>query len=208
MYFSNDGSRKLFGEHRVLHDVEKNSQASGIEVIDFLKQHVNVFADGTEQSDDLTMLFLRHGKTKESSLTPSRRLIMKNEMTEIGRLRTFFFSVCREHGIADETAKNLNLALEEWVANVINYAYPKGMRGHVEVTADVSDQVLTLVIKDHGVAFDPTQYQEVDTDAELNDRPIGGLGIHLVRTIMDTVSYERTADGYNRLTLKKQLLKT
>ena len=205
MYFSSDGSRKLFGEHRVLHDVQKNCKASAIEVIDFLKQHVSVFADGTEQSDDLTMLFLRHGIAQEAGTTPSRRLIMKNEMTEVERLRTFFFSVCREHNIDDDTAKTLNLALEEWVANVINYAYPKGMRGHVEVTADVSDDVLTLVIKDHGVAFDPTQHAEADIDAELEDRPIGGLGIHLVRTIMDIVEYQRTADGYNRITLTKAL---
>ena len=205
MYFSSDGSRKLFGEHRVLHDVQKNCKASAIEVIDFLKQHVSVFADGTEQSDDLTMLFLRHGIAQEAGTTPSRRLIMKNEMTEVGRLRTFFFSVCREHNIDDDTAKTLNLALEEWVANVINYAYPKGMRGHVEVTADVSDDVLTLVIKDHGVAFDPTQHAEADIDAELEDRPIGGLGIHLVRTIMGIVEYQRTADGYNRITLTKAL---
>ena len=205
MYFSNDGSRKLFGEQRVLHDVEKNSKASAIEVIDFLKQHVAVFADGTEQSDDLTMLFVRHGMAQEAGVAPSRRLIMKNEMTEVGRLRGFFFSVCREHGIDDETAKTLNLALEEWVANVIGYAYPKGMRGHVEVTADVKDEVLTLVIKDHGTPFDPTQHAEVDIDAELDERTIGGLGIHLVRNIMDTVEYQRTADGYNRLVLTKSL---
>ena len=205
MYFSNDGSRKLFGEQRVLHDVEKNSKASAIEVIDFLKQHVAVFADGTEQSDDLTMLFVRHGIAQEAGTSPSRRLIMKNEMTEVARMRSFFFSVCREYGIDEETFKTLNLALEEWVANVINYAYPKGMRGHVEVTADVSDNVLTLVIKDHGAPFDPTQHAEVDIDAELDERAIGGLGIHLIRTIMDSVDYERTADGYNRLTLKKTL---
>ena len=205
MYFSNDGSRKLFGEQRVLHDVEKNSKASAIEVIDFLKQHVSVFADGTEQSDDLTMLFLRHGTAQEPGVDPSRRLIMKNEMSEVGRLRAFLFSVCREHGIDDENAKSLNLALEEWVANVINYAYPKGMRGHVEVTADVSDDVLTFVIKDHGAAFDPTQHEEVDIDAELDERAIGGLGIHLIRTIMDTVEYQRTSDGYNRLVLTKRI---
>ena len=205
MYFSNDGSRKLFGEQRVLHDVEKNSKASAIEVIDFLKQHVAVFADGTEQSDDLTMLFVRHGIAQEAGTSPSRRLIMKNEMTEVARMRSFFFSVCREYGIDEETFKTLNLALEEWVANVINYAYPKGMRGHVEVTADVSDNVLTLVIKDHGTPFDPTQHAEVDIDAELDVRAIGGLGIHLIRTIMDSVDYERTADGYNRLTLKKEV---
>ena len=205
MYFSNDGSRKLFGEQRVLHDVEKNSKASAIEVIDFLKQHVAVFADGTEQSDDLTMLFVRHGIAQEAGTSPSRRLIMKNEMTEVARMRSFFFSVCREYGIDEETFKTLNLALEEWVANVINYAYPKGMRGHVEVTADVSDNVLTLVIKDHGTPFDPTQHAEVDIDAELDERAIGGLGIHLIRTIMDSVDYERTADGYNRLTLTKRI---
>ena len=205
MYFSNDGSRKLFGEQRVLHDVEKNSKASAIEVIDFLKQHVSVFADGTEQSDDLTMLFLRHGTAQEPGVDPSRRLIMKNEMSEVGRLRAFFFSVCREHGIDDETAKTLNLALEEWVANVINYAYPKGMRGHVEVTVDVSDDVLTFVIKDHGAAFDPTRHEEVDIDAEIDERAIGGLGIHLIRTIMDTVEYQRTSDGYNRLVLTKRI---
>ena len=218
MYSASDGSRKLFGEHRVLHDVEKNNRASAIEVIDFLKQHVSVFADGTEQSDDLTMLFVRHGKVNhgdgsldadsesmEGPVPMIHRLIMKNEMTEVGRLRTFFFSVCREYGIDDETTKTLYLALEEWVANVIGYAYPKGMRGHVEVTADVSDGVLTLVIKDHGMPFDPTQQAEVDVDANLNDRAIGGLGIYLVRTIMDTVTYERTADGYNRFVLTKNV---
>ena len=204
-YFSKDGSRKLFGEHRVLHDVKKNSKASAIEVIDFLKQHVAVFADGTEQSDDLTMLFVRHGIAQEAGTSPSRRLIMKNEMTEVGRLRTFFFSVCREYGIDEETAKTLNLALEEWVANVIGYAYPKGMRGHVEVTADVTDNVLTLVIKDHGTPFDPTQYEEIDVDAGLDERAIGGLGIHLIQSIMDKVDYERTGDGYNRLTLTKKV---
>ena len=205
VYFASDGSRKLFGEQRVLHDVVKNSKASAIEIIDYLKQHVSVFADGTEQSDDLTMLFVRHDTAQEAGASPSRRLIMKNEMTEVGRLRTFFFSVCREHGIDDDTAKTLNLALEEWVANVINYAYPKGMRGHVEVTADVSSNVMTLVIKDHGASFDPTLHAEIDIDAGLDNRNIGGLGIHLVRTIMDTVSYERTVDGYNRLTMKKEL---
>ena len=207
MYFASDGSRKLFGEDRVLHDVEKNNKASAMEVIDFLKQHVNVFADGTEQGDDLTILFVRHGKTKETGAGPSRRIIMKNEMTEVGRLRTFFFSVCRENDIDDDTAKTLNLALEESVANVIGYAYPKGMRGHVEVTANVSDGKLTLVIKDHGMPFDPTQHAEVDIEAELDERVIGGLGIHLIRTIMDTIEYQRTEDGYNRLTLIKKIAK-
>lgn len=205
MYISEDGSRKMFGEDRVLHDLEKNKQASAIEVIDYLKQHVNVFADGTVQGDDLTLLFLRHGTTQKNNSTAPRRIIMKNEMTEVSRMRGFFHSVCREHNIDEGTFKTLNLAIEEWVANVINYAYPKGIRGHVELTAKVKDDVLTLVVKDHGTPFDPTLQPDADVDAGLNERQIGGLGIHLVKTIMDSMHYERSADGYNVLTLTKNI---
>ena len=101
--------------------------------------------------------------------------------------------------------KTLNLAAEECVANVINYAYPKGIRGHVELTAEIAGGQLTLTVKDHGVAFDPTGHQDIDVEAGLDDRPIGGLGIHLVKTIMDTMTYQRTVDGYNVLTLTKQI---
>ena len=207
MYISADGSRKLFGEERVLHDMKKNKNASAIEIIDFLKQHVNVFADGTMQGDDLTLLFLRHGTKQKYNLTAPRRIILKNEITEVSRLSGFFHSVCREHDIDEETFKSLNLAIEECVANVINYAYPKGTRGHVEVTARMEADVLSLMVKDHGIPFDPTEHEDIDIDAELNDRPIGGLGIFLVKTIMDTMHYERTADGYNVLTLTKQIEK-
>ncbi len=205
MYISADGSRKLFGVDRLLHDLEKNRNASAIEVIDYLRQHVNVFADGTVQGDDLTMFFLRHGATQKHGSTSPRRIIMKNEISEVRRMKGFFLSVCREHDIDYESFKMLNLAVEEWVANTINYAYPKGTRGHVELTAKVADGVLTLVVKDHGTPFDPTQYADVDVNAELDDRQIGGLGICLVKTIMDTIAYERSADGYNILTLTKNI---
>ncbi|MBQ6228850.1 MAG: SpoIIE family protein phosphatase [Prevotella sp.] len=205
MYIASDGSRRLFGEDRMLHDLSKNKSSSAIEVVDYLKQHVTVFADGTEQGDDLTLMFLRHGTSQKHASTAPRRIIMKNEMVEVSRMRGFFFSVCREHDIDEEMVKSLNLAIEEWVANVINYAYPKGTRGHVELTAEISDDVLTLVVKDHGIPFDPTQHEEVDVNAELNDRPIGGLGIFLVRSIMDTMEYQRTPDGYNVLTLSKKI---
>ena len=205
MYMDGDGTRKLFGEDRVLHDLEKNKTASAIEVVDYLKQHVTVFAGGTEQGDDLTLMFFRHGTSQKKASSAPRRIIMKNEMSEVSRLRGFFFSVCREHEVDEETAKSLNLAVEEWVANVINYAYPKGTRGHVELTAEIADGLLTLVVKDHGVPFDPTEHGTIDVEAELDDRPIGGLGIFLVKSIMDTMDYHRTPDGYNVVTLTKKI---
>ena len=97
---------------------------------------------------------------------------------------------------------NLNLALEEAVANVISYAYPEGTDGLVTIDACVEGNKVTFVITDNGKAFDPTAKEELDVTAGVEERPIGGLGIHLIRTIMDTVNYERKGEQ-NILTITK-----
>ena len=134
------------------------------------------------------------------------QIILKNDIAEVSRIEDFLLHVCHGYELSERNFKSLNLAVEEWVVNVISYAYPEGTTPEgVELTADVNDGVLTLVIRDHGTAFDPTQQDEINIDAKLEERRIGGLGIHLVRTIMDTMAYERTADGYNVLTLTKKI---
>jgi sigma-B regulation protein RsbU (phosphoserine phosphatase) len=102
------------------------------------------------------------------------------------------------------TTMKLNLAIEEAVVNVMNYAYPTGTKGSVDVEARHDDEWLVFVISDSGIPFDPTVAKEIDTTLSAEERNIGGLGIHLVRQIMDSISYERI-DGRNVLTLKKKL---
>ena len=82
------------------------------------------------------------------------------------------------------------------------YAYPEGTDGIVNLDAAVSEKGVTFTITDTGKAFDPTAKAEVDINAGVDERPIGGLGIHLVRKIMDRVRYERIA-GKNILYLTK-----
>ena len=130
--------------------------------------------------------------------------MLKNEVAEVKRMQTFLFSVCSELSIDDATYRSINLALEEAVVNVINYAYAKGKRGHVEISSRVEGNRLLLTIKDSGAPFDPTQAAEADTTTDLRRRAIGGLGIYLVRNLMDDMKYERTDDGYNVLTLVKR----
>jgi len=74
----------------------------------------------------------------------------------------------------------------------------------VEVIAKTSDDSLTLVIEDRGTPFDPTAKADADTTLEAEERPIGGLGIHLVRQLMDSISYKRSDDGRNILTITKK----
>ena len=85
---------------------------------------------------------------------------------------------------------------------MILYAYPEGTDNVIDIDASVDGKRVTFVISDTGKPFDPTTKEEVDINAEMSQRPIGGLGIHLVRTIMDTVSYERKEEK-NILTIIK-----
>ncbi len=144
---------------------------------------------------------VRHG---EAASAP-QCISIRNKICELDRIRDFLQSLCRDFGIDHDLFSMLNLATEEWVVNVISYAYPADTEAQIELSAMVADGILTLVVKDQGLPFDPTHYPEADVESALDERPIGGLGIHLVRNIMDTMFYERTADGYNILTLTKKI---
>lgn len=134
----------------------------------------------------------------------TKQLILHNDVQQIALLGDYIDAIAEETGIDPALAMSLNLALEEAVTNVIMYAYPEGTDGTVDITTTADTQSLTFTIKDSGKAFDPTQHAEADITLSAEERPIGGLGIFLVRKIMDTVDYERK-DGFNILTLKKVL---
>ena len=112
--------------------------------------------------------------------------------------------VCETLGFSPSTTMQINLAIEEAVVNVMNYAYPLNSHGDVTIEAQANDLRVKFTIIDSGTPFDPTVQGEVDTTLSVKDRPIGGLGIHLVRQIMDSINYERL-DEFNVLTLRKKL---
>ena len=120
------------------------------------------------------------------------------------RLAAFVDEVCEALGFTATLTMQMNLALEEAVVNVMEYAYPEGIDGSVLVEAEkLSDQVV-FTITDSGISFDPTAQTEPNITLSVEERPIGGLGIHLVRQIMDDIQYERK-DNKNILTLIKKI---
>ena len=139
-----------------------------------------------------------------SELTLQRHLHLTNDVMEVPRLTDFINDVCQSLGIEEVLTMQLTLAVEEAAVNVMNYAYEPGTVGTVDLDAEAGDGELKIIISDSGVAFDPTQKAEADITLTAEERPIGGLGIFLVRQIMDDVSYRRQ-DGRNILTLTKKL---
>lgn len=131
-------------------------------------------------------------------------LILQNEIAEISKLALFMDELGEEIGLSPELVFNLNLVLEEAISNVILYAYPEGEHQTIALTAQKDDNRLIFVITDSGKEFDPTQAPDADITLSAEDRPIGGLGIFLIRQIMNKVEYRRI-EGKNVLTLGKEL---
>lgn len=133
-----------------------------------------------------------------------RELVLENRIEELDALTAFVQTCGEEWQLATEVVFNLQLALEECVTNVIMYAYPPQEKHTLRVTAEWQQPDLRFTVEDSGVPFDPTQVAETDTSLSAEERPIGGLGIFLVRRLMDSVEYRREGEK-NLLTLRKRV---
>lgn len=133
-----------------------------------------------------------------------KSIILANELSEVRRLAEFIEEIGDEFSLTPDVVFNLNLVLEEAVVNIINYAYPKEEHESIYLSARMNDGTIVLVLTDTGKEFDPTLVPETDVTLAAEDREIGGLGIFLIRQIMNEVKYERI-EGKNVLTLEKKL---
>ena len=201
-------SHQQFEMTRVMETARRLQQDDNFKpmvIVDEMMGAVRAFVGEADQSDDLTMLAIQYTKHQED-ITYQRSLTLTNDIKRVPRLNTFIDEVCEANGFDMATTMQINLAIEEAVVNIMNYAYPKGTKGDITIEAKANDTQLSFIISDTGKPFDPTAKAEVDITLSAEDRAIGGLGIHLIRQIMDNINYERI-DGHNILTLIKKLSK-
>ena len=189
--------KELFGEKRTLEVAAQFNEVVAARQIEMMTDAVSLYVGEAEQSDDLTLLAIRVVKQKKV-------LTLTNDLDELAKLQPFL-----EETLAGKTDSSLfsqlSLAVEEAVVNVIMYAYPDGRKGEVAIALECpTDGFADVEISDSGVPFNPLEYKKADLETPLEDRPIGGLGIHLVKEIMDTVDYSYT-DGHNVLHLRKKM---
>ena len=178
---------------------DKHSQ----ELLETISEAVHDFVGDAEQSDDLTMLAIRYTPQQYKS-TLNETITLKNDIREVSQLSSFQKAFYEKMNLEKSLARQLRLAVEEAVVNVIEYAYPPNTEGTVEVTMMYDSHRLKVLIVDAGMPFDPTAEKKVDTTLSAEERRVGGLGIHLVRELMDSINYERI-NGHNILTLRKQI---
>ena len=156
--------------------------------------------------DDISLLAIKY-KGKVDPKIYYRSILLNNDVQEVPVLTVFISGICDDMNFDNLTKSRVNLAIEEAVVNVMNYAYAPGERGNIQLEVTAYDDVVSFVLKDKGKPFDPTAMPEVDVDEYVATRSVGGLGIHMIRNYMDKVDYQRT-NGQNVLTMKKNLKTT
>ncbi|MBR1803748.1 MAG: SpoIIE family protein phosphatase [Muribaculaceae bacterium] len=198
-----DQEHHQFGRQRMQDALKQgiDRKLSTGELLQEMTARVHQFTAGAEQSDDLTMLAIHYAPHDYQDVL-DEQITLKNDVKQIPQLNSFVEHVTDQLGLDSTLSQQMKLAVEEAVVNVMQYAYPAGTTGDVTITAKSNGMCLKFIITDAGNPFDPTEAAKADTTLSVEERPIGGLGIFLVREMMDSINYERF-DGKNILTLSK-----
>ena len=199
----------FMGTDYLLSLVQKHQQEDVSDMTQNIIDETYLFSKDAVQRDDITLMCIANNISAQS-----QTLVISNDIEELQRVKPLVREYCECLGCDKRQTRNIVLALEEALANVINYAYPKGELGSIDIDIlampAVSEQIpgdITFVISDSGAPFNPLEKQSVDVEQVMDDRQVGGLGIYLYQQLMDTVLYNRTGDGRNVLTLTKHISK-
>jgi sigma-B regulation protein RsbU (phosphoserine phosphatase) len=193
-----NNSNDFFGEANLAAFLSTLAQRDTRSITELLIAEVKRFSTGTEQADDITILSLQY---KDSSKTNSDymnrdHLTLINKVDELERIVTKLETLAETWKIPARAVMEINLALEELFTNVVFYAYSDKKIHTIEVDFFLAEpSVVQLRFEDDGEPFNLLEkYASDTTDLPVEERPIGGLGIHLVRQLMTKVEYQRVGE--------------
>ena len=146
------------------------------------------YEDGTEQTDDVTILSCHF--TGQDIISTTKISII-NKLEEIETVVEHFDMFCEKNNIAMQYNQKINLSLDDLINNIISYGYQDDLEHTIEVEFTVYKEKILVIVEDDAIPFNPFEGKSVDTSLSIDDREIGGLGIHLVKNLMSTYTYER-----------------
>ncbi len=202
-------NNEMYSEKKLIQFLKDHKVTSAKEFMEDLYEDVRKFEYGLEPFDDTTALCLKYIKSSEDTPVASKTIQMKSTIKEVTYVIDEFEKFAQEHQILNEILMKINLIFDDILSNIVQYAYAdKGEHEKSESTVIIectlySKQII-ITITDNGVPFNPLLANTPDINLSIDERSIGGLGIHLVKNIVDDCHYRRKVDQ-NILTLTKKL---
>ncbi len=195
--------RELYSEARLEALLESTVMVTTEHVVDLVFDAVVEHADTANQSDDITVLAVEFQGTAGDQ-AHRFDLTISNQLEEIGPVLTRFDEFAASYGLDDAVRRPVLLVLDDLVNNVVSYAYPEGEEAQIRIAAELTEHRLAITIADDGIPFNPFGGTAAEIGGSIEERDIGGLGIHLVTTLMDEYDYSRRS-GRNVVTIVKNL---
>ncbi len=174
------------------------------QLVDTLISKTQEFTDGAPQSDDITVLSLSLMPIKDPDKQKHEKITINNDIDELPKLNAFLQNIADKAKLSNELLFDLEVVLEELISNIINYAYDDNSQHIIEIEISIGVDLM-IIIKDDGKEFNMLKIPPPENlNNTLKYRKEGGLGIHLVKALMDNVKYERK-DNKNILILMKRI---
>ena len=177
---------RVFGARDVLESSEDEESAA-----------LNLVAAGTARSDEV----LPPAEPVATRMEFKVRIPSRHGF--VHAMRPFLQGTLREVGFTQKFADDIELAFDEAVVNIIEHTYHNSPDREIDITVDIDIDMVRLIIEDDGEPYDPTQRPDVDMKEYLQKKKVGGLGLHLIRMLMDHIEYHASSGGGNVLTLEK-----
>jgi serine/threonine-protein kinase RsbW len=142
---------------------------------------------------------------KTNNKNREKKLIVKSRTENLSDIRNFIYSAAQDAGISKEIIDDIILAVDEACTNIIKHAYKYYPDGEIIINLKYNNHKFTIIIVDHGASFEPDVVPEPDLEKYYRQRKVGGLGMFLMKRLMDEVKYVSIPGKYNQVLLSKNL---
>jgi sigma-B regulation protein RsbU (phosphoserine phosphatase) len=188
---------ELYGVERLKEVIKYNCLLEIKEILNKILLDISKFCQNTEQHDDITVIIIRAtGQQRGHCRT---KILSSRE--NIPKIISYIDKKMSQRGFDREQISELQVAVEEAYVNIVTHGY-KNEKGPIWITFDFGSRFFRVTLEDEGPRFDPTQFIKRDHDGSIQDHPVGGWGINLIRSLADEMKYDYT-NNKNRLILTK-----
>jgi anti-sigma regulatory factor (Ser/Thr protein kinase)/PAS domain-containing protein len=193
-----DKDGDIYGEKRLMDVICNHCQEKASDIIYQILENIKSFTGEVEQQDDLTLVLLKAVNSVEAREEIRISALEKEIPKIVNRIERTMWCL----GFSDEDNLSIQLAVDEAIANIITHGY-RNIEGYISIILESRPNYFMVTIEDKAPKFDPTRIDKPNLIEDIYERPIGGLGIHIIKSLTDEMRYDY-ADGKNRLSLIKK----
>jgi len=186
-----NNEKELYGEKRLENFLSKNDCKDVKTNINLLMEDISMYENSATQTDDITVLSCFYSG---QSMLDSLSISIENKLENIAFAIKDFDAFCDKNQINDAPHNKVNLALDDLLNNIISYGYADQRSHTIDIEFKYLKQELIIIIEDDAIPFNPFEVHTDSTHLSIDEREIGGLGIHLVKNLMDSCQYQRKAN--------------